>query len=209
MLNYEVDPSLLKRYIPLGTTLDSFRGKTYVSLVGFRFCRTKLLGYFPVPFHTDFEEVNLRFYVRRSDGSEDRRGVVFIAEVVPRRAIAITARLVYGENYRYSPMKHRIEAEACGRTTEYQWEFDSQWCKLSAQTAGPPAILLTGVSNNSSLNTTGVIRVREREAASNTICRTARGSCGLLPRLDLKGRQKPFMGANWERFSNGPLTPHS
>ncbi len=99
MLNYEVEPSVLSRFVPSGTTLDSFEGKTYISLVGFRFCRTKLFGYFSVPFHTDFDEVNLRFYVRRKEGSEDRRGVVFIAEVVPRRAIATSARLVYGENY--------------------------------------------------------------------------------------------------------------
>src|SRR5260370_15712914 len=99
MLNYEVEPGLLKRYVPPGTTLDSFQRRTYISLVGFRFCRTKLLGRFPVPFHTDFDEVNLRFYVRRNEGGEDRRGVVFIAEVVPTCAIAATARLIYGENY--------------------------------------------------------------------------------------------------------------
>lgn len=141
MLNYEVDPSLLHRYIPFGTSLDSSQGKTYISLVGFRFCHTKLLGCFPVPFHADFEEVNLRFYVRRKDkdNGEERRGVVFIAEIVPRRAIAATARLVYGENYKCLPMKHRIQTEACGRTTEYQWAVARQWCKLSAQTTGPPS----------------------------------------------------------------------
>ncbi len=51
MLNYEIDPSLLNRHVPPGTALDSFQGRTYLSLVGFRFCRTKLLGHFPVPSH--------------------------------------------------------------------------------------------------------------------------------------------------------------
>src|ERR1700688_4229940 len=97
MLNYEIDPTVLTQHVPPGTSLDSFKGRTYVSLVGFRFRRTKLLVHFPVPFHTDFDEVNLRFYVRRKQGDEDRRGVVFIAEVVPRYAIATTARIVYGE----------------------------------------------------------------------------------------------------------------
>ena len=96
MLNYEVEPNFLSRYVPPGTTLDSFNGRTYLSLVGLRFCNTKLLGCFPVPFHVNFDEVNLRFYVRRKEGNDVRRGVVFIAEVVPRRAIAMTARLVYG-----------------------------------------------------------------------------------------------------------------
>ena len=139
MLNYEVEPGLLERCVPPGTTLDSFNGRTYVSLVGFRFCRTKLLGYLPVPFHTDFDEVNLRFYVRRKEGDDDRRGVVFIAEVVPRRAIAATARLAYGENYKFCPMRHRIDAEGLKRTTEYQWQVGAQWCKLSAKTVGLPA----------------------------------------------------------------------
>src|SRR5579872_5879214 len=119
MLNYEVAPSLLNPYVPSGTRLDSFNGRTYVSLVGFRFCRTKLLGFFPIPFHSDFDEVNLRFYVRRKEDRDDRRGVVFIAEVVPRRAIATTARLAYGENYNCLPMKHRLETEGLNRTAEY------------------------------------------------------------------------------------------
>jgi uncharacterized protein len=138
MLNYEVEPSLLNPHVPPGTTLDSFNGRTYVSLVGFRFCRTRLLGFFPVPFHSDFDEVNLRFYVRRKAGGDDRRGVVFIAEVVPRRAIATTARLAYGENYTCLPMKHRIEAEELSRTAEYKWRVGGQWCGLSARTVGLP-----------------------------------------------------------------------
>jgi uncharacterized protein YqjF (DUF2071 family) len=139
MLNYEVDPSLLNRHVPPGTSLDSFKGKTYVSLVGFRFHRTKLFGHFPVPFHTDFDEVNLRIYVRRKDGSGGRRGVVFIAEAVPRCAIATTARVLYGENYTCLPMRHRIETRDLNKTIEYQWRIDGEWCKLSAQTAGFPA----------------------------------------------------------------------
>ncbi|HLW85561.1 MAG TPA: DUF2071 domain-containing protein [Candidatus Sulfotelmatobacter sp.] len=144
MLNYEVDPLLLGRYVPSGTSLDSFEGRTYVSLVAFRFCRTKLFGFFPIPFHVDFDEVNLRFYVRRKQGGEDRRGVVFIAEVVPRWAIATTARLLYGENYRYFPMKHRISTEGLKKTFEYQWRLGRPWCTVSAQTAGPAALSREG-----------------------------------------------------------------
>lgn len=142
MLNYEVEPDLLLRYVPPGTSLDWFHGRTYVSLVGFRFTRTRLLGLLSVPFHTDFDEVNLRLYVRRQAGSEHRRGVVFIAEVVPRRAIATIARLVYGENYTCSPMRHRVLTEGLEdglkKTIEYQWLVSAQWCKLSAQTMGMP-----------------------------------------------------------------------
>jgi uncharacterized protein len=138
MLNYEVEPSLLNPYVPPGTSLDTFEGKTYVSLVGFRFCRTRLLGRFAVPFHANFDEVNLRFYVRRKKVNDDRRGVVFIAEIVPKRAIATTARLLYGENYVCLPMRHYIEKGEARSTFEYQWQLDGQQCKISAQTIDPP-----------------------------------------------------------------------
>ena len=138
MLNYEVEPSVLKPNVPRGTELDSFDGRTYLSLVGFQFCHTKLLGCLSVPFHANFDEVNLRFYVRRRQAGDHRRGVVFIAEVVPRGAIAATARLVYGENYIHLPMKHRVETEKLNKTAEYQWQVGRQWCRLSAQTVGRP-----------------------------------------------------------------------
>jgi uncharacterized protein YqjF (DUF2071 family) len=140
MLNYEVDARLLDKYSPRGTVLDSFLGKTYVSLVGFRFCRTKLFGSLAVPFHSNFDEVNLRFYVRRKESDENRRGVVFIAEIVPRRAIATMARLVYGENYVCSPMKHVICTEGSKKTVEYHWRDKDQWCRLTAQSMGAPQL---------------------------------------------------------------------
>jgi uncharacterized protein len=108
MLNYEIDPAVLRPYVPAGTELDPREGKTYVSMVGFLFADTRLRGY-AIPYHTTFEEVNLRFYVRRTVGNETRRGVVFIKEIVPRRAIAWTACLFYNENYVALPMGHRNE----------------------------------------------------------------------------------------------------
>ena len=140
MLNYEVDPRLLDKYVPCGTVLDSFRGITYVSLVGFRFCCTKLLGSLAVPLHSDFDEVNLRFYVRRKEGDEIRRGVVFIAEVVPKKAVAIVARLIYGENYVCLPMKHRVCTAGLRKTVEYQWQVKNQWCQLTAEAMGAPEL---------------------------------------------------------------------
>ena len=143
MLNYEVDPALLHQYVPLGTVLDSFEGKTYVSLVGFRFCRTKMFGVFSIPFHANFLEVNLRFYVRR-EGSEERRGVVFISEVVPKRAIVSTARLLFGENYTCHPMRHRVMMKGLQKTVEYQWQVADQWCTIFAKRAGTPSPAANG-----------------------------------------------------------------
>jgi uncharacterized protein len=138
MLNYQVDPNLLQERVPRNTELDSFHGRTYISLVGFRFNETKLFGFLPIPFHTDFEEVNLRFYVRHKEGDEIRRGVVFIAEIVPKWAVARLARLIYGENYKRCPMKHVIRADGPIKTAEYQWYVNGSRCKILAQTSGTP-----------------------------------------------------------------------
>lgn len=139
MLNYEADSALLRPHVPRGTKLDSFAGTTYVSLVGFRFLRTRLFGLLPVPFHTDFDEVNLRFYVRRESGAEIRRGVVFLREIVPRRAIAAVARLAYGENYLALPMRHRLQRDSANISVEYQFRIASSWCTLRAAASGNAA----------------------------------------------------------------------
>jgi uncharacterized protein YqjF (DUF2071 family) len=138
MLNYEADPAILQKYIPASTELDTFDGKTYISLVGFRFCRTKLLGAISIPFHSEFEEINLRFYVKRREGNELRRGVVFIAEIVPKRAIAWAARLFYGENYLRRPTAHRVLTTESNMEVEYSWKSANQECKLQAQASGTP-----------------------------------------------------------------------
>jgi uncharacterized protein len=138
MLNYGIDPSLVARYVPQGTELDAFQGRVFVSLVGFRFLRTKLFGFLPLPFHTNFDEVNLRFYVRRREGAKERRGVVFIREIVPRFAIARLARLAYGENYVSCAMRHKVDANGAGIAAEYQWQLERQWCGLRAEASGAP-----------------------------------------------------------------------
>src|SRR5271154_6032808 len=123
MLNYEVEPEILRRYVPLGVELDTFGGRTFVSVVGFQFLHTRLYGFLAVPFHSNFEEVNLRFYVRRREGGEIRRGVVFIRELVPRLAIARVARVMYGEKYDSCPMQHRVEIgrASVGKECRSRW----------------------------------------------------------------------------------------
>jgi uncharacterized protein YqjF (DUF2071 family) len=138
MLNYEVDGKLLADYVPPGTVLDSFNGRTYISLVGFRFRHTKLFGSLRIPYHADFDEVNLRFYVRRKRDNEERRGVVFIAEIVPKWAVAHVARMAYGENYFCFPMKHRVSSDGPNRTAEYAWLSNDAWCRFHAHTSVAP-----------------------------------------------------------------------
>jgi uncharacterized protein YqjF (DUF2071 family) len=126
MLNFDIEPKALLPLVPKGTELDDWQGRTFISVVGFLFLNTRVLG-IAVPFHRNFEEVNLRFYVRRKASDEWRRGVVFVKEIVPRNAIALTARVLYGENYVALPMNHHIESENAGAETaqrvSYSWWF--------------------------------------------------------------------------------------
>lgn len=136
MLNYEIDPNVLTLFVPAGTELDFWNGKTFVSLVGFYFRDTRIAG-FPIPFHRHFEEVNLRFYVRRKADDSWRRGVVFIKELVPRRAIAFVARTFYNENYFALPMSHRIEKVRDEiKSVAYSWQFSGRENFLKVTTCG-------------------------------------------------------------------------
>ena len=147
MLNYEVDPTALRPFVPQGTELDQFEGTTYLSVVGFLFRDTKVKG-FSVPFHRNFEEVNLRFYVRRNEGGDVRRGVVFVREFVPRWAIAFVARLVYEESYTSSPMRHTVTLpeESPNGTGKlcYRWRYPTGWNSISADFTGAPTAATPG-----------------------------------------------------------------
>ena len=143
MVSYEVDPSCLRARVPPGTELDSFDGKFYISMVGFRFCNTKYRSIFPNPLRSEFDEINLRFYVRRCVGGEIRRGVVFIAEIVPSTTIAKVARWFYGENYVRRPMEHSLDRDGARKSIEYRWQ-ETGWCKLRACFWGEPAAAQEG-----------------------------------------------------------------
>ena len=118
--NYIIDKDVLKDYIPYGTELDLWQGHCYISLVGMMFKNTKILG-LKIPNHVDFEEVNLRFYVKKSDDGHKRRGVVFIKEIVPKGAITFVAKNLYQENYETMKMSHTWKDSDHNRHIEYRW----------------------------------------------------------------------------------------
>lgn len=137
MINYEVDPDFLRPRAPRGTEVDLWNGRCFVSMVGFQFLDTRVLG-IAVPFHRNFVEVNLRFYVRRSLEREVRRGVVFVKELVPRRALAWVANAVYNENYQALPMS----SVDTGDRIEYSWNPGARTDRMSVSIRGdsyPPA----------------------------------------------------------------------
>lgn len=143
MLNFAVDPKVIEPLVPTGTEIDFDNGETYLSVVGFLFLDTRLLG-LPIPLHRDFEEVNLRFYVRKKSADTWRRGVVFVRELVPKRAIATIARVFYGEPYMAVPMGHDIEHKDGDLRVEYSWKRGRKTESIKMSASGEPQPLAAG-----------------------------------------------------------------
>lgn len=146
ILNYEVDPSILKKYTPPKTELDTYNKKTFVSMVGFQFNKTFIKN-IPIPFHYNFEEINLRFYIRHKASDGWRRGVVFIKEIVPRAAIAYIANKVYNENYIAVPTNFFIKLDGkdnYDNQVRYMWRYKGSWNYLYLIPIGKPKKLQHG-----------------------------------------------------------------
>ena len=150
MLNYEVDPGVLAPWVPAGIELDTWEGKTLASIVAFEFMDTRVLG-MAIPGHRNFHEVNLRFYVRRQVNDQWRRGVVFVKELVPRRAIAYVARCLYGERYKAVWMNGMVWRGKCGQdlsdwTTfiRYWWRAGRSYEGVYAEVRGEPTPVMEG-----------------------------------------------------------------
>ena len=141
MANYEIDPSVLIKYLPAKTELDTWNNKYYVSLVGFMFKDVKVKG-IRIPFHVDFPEVNLRFYVRYKEKDEWKRGVVFIREIVPKPVITIVANMLFRERYMTLPMKYSWKTDNNVMSVGYSWKKAGRWNKLevTAEAATTPLV---------------------------------------------------------------------
>jgi uncharacterized protein YqjF (DUF2071 family) len=132
MINYVIDPKKLIPYLPADTELDVWEGRCYISLVGFMFTNVRIKG-IAIPFHTSFEEINLRFYVKFNENGIWKRGVVFVKEIVPKPAITIVANTLYNENYQTLPLKHSWTHEPSSFKVDYAVK-KSKWHSIGIQT---------------------------------------------------------------------------
>jgi uncharacterized protein YqjF (DUF2071 family) len=144
MLNFEVDPAILGPYVPKGTLLDDEHGRHYISLIGFLFRDTHIFG-FPALFHENFEEVNLRFYVRRELRHESHRGVVFIREIVSLPLVAGVAKLTYNEPYITAPTRHSLVRTSDElQSAEYLFGSQRAQCRIALHVDDGPTPVRAG-----------------------------------------------------------------
>ena len=143
MANYEINPDVLIPYLPNGVELDFHHNKTYVSLVGFMFKKTNLFK-IPIPFLGTFEEINLRFYVKRVEGDTIKRGVVFINETVPYKLVAWLANKLYKEHYISIPTKNEIQITNLSKNIRYQWKINKEWNHIAVNAAKENEQMLPG-----------------------------------------------------------------
>jgi uncharacterized protein len=144
MAQYVVAPEILEPYLPAGTELDFYQDRCFVSLVGFLFDNVRVKGV-RIPFHSRFEEVNLRFYVKRKEpDGKVKRGVVFIREFVPRRAIAVLARRVYQEPYHVQKMSRSMRHVGNSLDVRYSWHDRNKWQTLSVEALNLPRAIEPG-----------------------------------------------------------------
>jgi hypothetical protein len=143
MANYPVDPADLRPFLPARTELDSWEGETYVSLVGFQFRDVRVRG-LRIPFHTDFPEVNLRFYVRYKEGLEWKRGVVFMREIVPLPAVTFIANTLFHERYISLSMRYDETSDGASLQVGYQWKYKGRWNQLAAEAESTALSLVSG-----------------------------------------------------------------
>jgi uncharacterized protein YqjF (DUF2071 family) len=138
LINYEIDATRLEKYVPNGTEIDFWNDRCYISLVSFMFEDVKILG-LKIPFHINFEEVNLRFYVKRFENGEWKRGVVFIKEIVPKPALTIVANTIYKEHYQTLQMNHSISENKQEKIDfVYQWKTENKWNTILIETQKEP-----------------------------------------------------------------------
>ena len=143
LANYPVEAGVLRPFLPAKTELDTWEGNPYVSLVGFQFNDIRVKG-FRIPYHREFPEVNLRFYVRFKEDAAWKRGVVFVREIVPLWAVAFVANTVFRERYISLPMRYVEAKDDSVLRAGFHWRYKGRWNGFSVKAGTVPRPLAEG-----------------------------------------------------------------
>lgn len=139
VLSYAVPPELLQPLTPRGLMLDTRDGQCFASLVAFDFENTRFKG-MAWPFHRDFPEVNLRFYVRNKAGE---RGFCYVREFVPKRLVCWIARRLYHEPFERVPMTSDVHRKNAGLEVIHKFRHHERWQEIAVATTGAAPLLPT------------------------------------------------------------------
>ena len=132
-VNFQIDPKVLAPRIPKGLELDFYKGETYVSLVAMMLRDVRVWG-IPIHIATGFEELNMRFYVRRKDGDGYQRGACFIKDYVSSGAAAWILGSLFKADFHKIKMKHDNTGFADDGesvpSVDYRWKVGDHWNRL-------------------------------------------------------------------------------
>ena len=129
-LHWTADARLLRQQLPDGLELDTFEGRAYVGIVPFTVTGARPTWLPPLPFVSNFHEVNLRTYVRRRGGDP---GVWFFSLDASNPVVVQTARTLFKLPYRNADLDMKVEdpdtAPGAGADTRRWIEFTSRRVK--------------------------------------------------------------------------------
>ncbi|HKE19548.1 MAG TPA: DUF2071 domain-containing protein [Kofleriaceae bacterium] len=140
-MTFAIDPRALRGLVPVGTEIDTFDdGRAPLSMVALRFDDSRVLG-LPIPFARSYDQVALRFYVRRWLGGDRwRRGTVPVIEFVPVSALVSAGHVLYGEAYERRPVTSRVRPPDPGTNrggrAVYRWRTDRSIHRLAVDFSG-------------------------------------------------------------------------
>ena len=133
-LNFVIDPEILKPYVPKKLELDFFENETYVSLVAIVLKNIRVWG-LPIQLPGQFGEFNLRFYVRRADGTKYQRGVCFLRDYVSSKSAAWILGSLFKADFRTVKMQYENTGFNSRNlsvipTADYQWKLEDHWNRI-------------------------------------------------------------------------------
>lgn len=137
-LHWDWDPNHVQKTLPAGLTVDTWNGRAYLGVVPFFMEGVRPTGLPPVPWLSSFLELNVRTYVRDSQG---RPGVWFYSLDCNQPVAVQIARTFFHLPYFHARMRARRE----GQRIFYQSQR-GQWkaSQFFYAPAGPSAPALAG-----------------------------------------------------------------
>jgi uncharacterized protein YqjF (DUF2071 family) len=121
-LHWEADPDLVAKLLPSGLVVDILNGRTWISVIAFTVRNLRLRNLPPLPFISNFHEVNLRVYVKR-DGIP---GIYFLSIEAQKLLPVLFARLLFGLPYNKAKMI-RTDSTYYSKTDSRYIVFDTAY----------------------------------------------------------------------------------